>query len=141
MKCKDHTKIPSDRPFGIGDHLFKIKINVELPVEEADMEEPIDEDLEGNNTEAALDKNRKDEEMNNREKGSSRTGSSHSLQSSKSVSGNSNQSTKQKRSRSDQMIRNKITRRRHPSFVLNHLRGIETVVGPHTLALLHDFHG
>jgi hypothetical protein len=73
-----------------------LKITVEPPVEEADIEQPIDEDLEDNNTEANLDKNKKYEGKTNKEKWTTGTGSSHSLQSSKSTGGNSNQSSKQK---------------------------------------------
>ena len=31
IKCKDHTKIPPERLFGIGDKLFRIGITVEPP--------------------------------------------------------------------------------------------------------------
>uniref|UniRef100_A0A453SUP7 CCHC-type domain-containing protein n=1 Tax=Aegilops tauschii subsp. strangulata TaxID=200361 RepID=A0A453SUP7_AEGTS len=96
IRCKDHTKIPPDRLFGIGDHLFKVKITVEPPVEEADMEEPAYEDIEDSSNEAGQDKEKRDAGRSTKEKDSSRTGSTHSLQGSKSASGNSNQNTKQK---------------------------------------------
>src|SRR4051812_18577044 len=29
IRCKDHTKIPADRIFGVGDNVYRIKVTVE----------------------------------------------------------------------------------------------------------------
>ena len=86
IKCKDHTKIPPERLFGIGDNLFRIGIIVEPQEEDPEMDDLLGDELTDNANGNKLEQNKKEEEKNNREKENTGGGSTTSLQSSKSAS-------------------------------------------------------
>lgn len=98
IKCKDYTKIPSDRLFGIGDKLFKIGITVEPPVDEVENDDLLDDDPEDNTVNGKQDENKKDGDdvSKGKDKGSNGPGSTPSLQSSKSANSSTSQNSKQK---------------------------------------------
>uniref|UniRef100_A0A8R7Q0Z2 CCHC-type domain-containing protein n=1 Tax=Triticum urartu TaxID=4572 RepID=A0A8R7Q0Z2_TRIUA len=78
IRCKDFTKIPAGRIFGIGDKLYKIKIVVEPPVEDLEQDDLLDEDTE---------KNKEKEPLNNTNSDDGAGGSHHTAKNSSSQSG------------------------------------------------------
>lgn len=56
IRCRDHTTIPQDRIFGIGEKLFKIKIAVEPPETNLDEDDLLDDDLGQNKGNQISDK-------------------------------------------------------------------------------------
>ena len=61
MKCKDHTKIPPERLFDIGDKLFRIGIIVEPPEEDLEMDDLLEDELTNKASGNKLDKSKKEE--------------------------------------------------------------------------------
>ncbi|XBH97997.1 hypothetical protein VPH35_127577 [Triticum aestivum] len=76
--CKDFTKIPTERIFGIEDKLYKIKIVVEPPVDDLDQDDLLDEDTE---------KSKEKESLNNANSDDGAGGSHHTAKNSSSQSG------------------------------------------------------
>ena len=79
IRCKDYTKIPAERLFGVGDKLYRIKVTVEPPVEDFENDDLLEEELDkgngqGNATQHAAGGGRKEKGSTDTDQPSSSSG-------------------------------------------------------------------